>query len=178
MKRRALPLGVVFLSLALAGCLGSSVERRTIDVSAFRSWAGQTTQAQPDTLIPGRVDVGQRIPEIGDGSAVGIEEVSLFVQLQNLDASPAEVTVYAMPRAVSDREVVLAEGLPITRGIAIDGQSAVQLDARNYPFQSRNFEEFVDLVSAGDFYLYVVATGDVFNVSANVPSLSFLVTVD
>jgi hypothetical protein len=166
------------MALLVSGCLGSSIERRTIDVSSFRSWGGQTAQADPDTLIPARVDVRQRVPELSDGSAVGIEEVSLFVQLQNLDAAPAEVAVYAHASRLTDLAEVLTVGIPVTRGIAIDGQSAIQLDARNYPFQAANFDRFVELIKAGDFYLYIVTSASEFNLAANVPTLSLLVTID
>jgi hypothetical protein len=166
------------VSLLVAGCLGSSLERRTIDVPSFRSWGDQTEQADPDTVIPAKVDVRQRVPELADGSVIGIEEVSLFVQLQNLDATPAEVAVYAHASRITNLAEILAVGIPITKGIAIDGQSAIQIDARNYPFQSANFDAFVDLIKRGDFYLYIVTSADEFNLAANVPSLSLLVTIE
>ncbi len=169
---------VAVLVPALAGCFGSDLQRHTVDLADFRAWAGQSAETNPDTLIASLVPIRSQIPEFRSGSVVGVEEVSLFVQLQNADDTVADVTVYAHRERLANRARLVREGVPITQAIRVAPLSAVQIDARSYPIDGANFDAFVDLITASDVYLFVVADSDEFNVAANVPSLSLLVTID
>jgi len=178
-RRRALPamLGLA-AAILLPGCLGSDVERHVLDLPRIEAWSGQVDLANPDSLVAARVPVAGRIPAFADGSAQGVEEIALFIQLQNRTTEFADVRVYAHARELTDLTEVRASGVPITTSIALDPVSSVQVDARNYPVYESSFEAFAELIESGELFLYVVAESDTFDVAGNVPSVSLLVTVD
>jgi hypothetical protein len=171
-------LGLLLWAGLLPGCLGSEIQRHVLDLPRMEGWSGQPGRAEPDSMVAARVPVSSRIPAFADGSASGVEEVALFIQLQNRSTEFVDVRVYGHPSRVFDIPELRRSGLAVTAAIALDPVSSVQIDARNYPRYGANFDGFADLIRGGEFYLYVVADTDTFDVAGNVPSLSLLVTVD
>lgn len=169
---------ILVTAILLPGCLGSDIERYTLDLPRIEGWSGQSDLANPDSLVAARLPVASRIPAFEDGSAQGVEEISLFIQLQNRSTEFADVRVYAHANRVTGLDEVRSAGVPVTTSIALDPVSSVQIDARNYPRFEANFDAFADLIESGELYLYVVADTDTFDVAGNVPSVSILVTVD
>jgi hypothetical protein len=179
MRIRALwLLAPSLLWVVATGCFWSSLERRTITIDGFRSWWDQPLDVPPSALIPARVPVGIDIPEVASGEVVGIEEILLFVQLQNAGFSSVEVAVYAHPDSLGDLDRVRREGVRILRPVLIQAQSALQIDARSYPTLATDLDRFEDLILAGDFHLYVVGESEPFRVGAAAPALSVLVTLE
>jgi len=172
----ALLLVAVLGLVALAGCWASEIRRVTIDVDGLAAWAGQSGSGSPDSLIGGLVPVTSRVPELLAGDVEGVEEIGLYVQLQNASFQPVEVLVVAH-RSVVDRATLLAEGVRLTSPIVVQPQSALQIDARNYLRYARGFEEMVQLVLGGDFFLYVVSEASTFAVNGNVPTISLLFSI-
>jgi hypothetical protein len=179
MRIRAMSLLVPSLFWVVAtGCFWSNLERRTITIDGFRSWWDQPLDVPASALIPARVPVHVDIPEVSSGEVVGIEEILLFVQLQNSGFSSVEVSVYAHPDSLGDLDRVRREGVRILRPILIQAQSALQIDARNYPALATNLARFEDVILAGDFHLYVVGESEPFRVGAAAPAMSVLVTLE
>jgi hypothetical protein len=174
----AIAVLVTVVTAAGSGCIGSEVVRRSIDLQDFRSWAGQPAEVVPDSLAPAFVAIGTNVPEVSAGSFQGVDEVSLFVQLQNQGFTPDELTVYATDRIYPSANQVRENGVRLMRPVLVQAQAAVQIDARNYPNFAEGLDGVDELVRNGDFYLYVVGTGSEFRVGANVPTLSLLVVVD
>lgn len=169
---------LALVPLLASACLFSDLERRTIDLDVLRAWAGQTAEVVPDSLAPAFVTISTRIPEIAGGSASSIEEVSLFVQIQNTALTTTEASVYAHREQIGDAATLRSEGVRILKPVTVAPQSAVQIDARNYAAFADGFDAFVELVLDGDFYLYILGEGASYRLNGNVPSLSFVVAID
>lgn len=172
----ALALSIVLV--ALAGCWASEIRRVTIDVDGLTAWAGQDdTFGAADSLIGGPVLITSRLPELRTGEVESVEEIGLYVQLQNASFLPVEMAVYAH-RGLVDRATLLAEGIRLTRPIVVQPQSAFLIDARNYDLLAEGFGEAAELILGGDFYLYVASDESEFVINGNVPTVSVLVAVE
>jgi hypothetical protein len=176
---RATVATLAALAIALCGgCFSSEVRRVTIDVDTISAWAGQDDGfGAPDSLVGSLVPVTDRLPELGAGDVTGVEEIALYIQLQNASFAPVEAAVYAH-RSPVDLATLLAEGIRLTRPVLIQPQSALQIDARSYKLYATGFDEVAELALGGDFFLYVASEGSTFVLNGNVPSLSMVVTID
>lgn len=179
-RRRVGPLTLALVLLAvtvLPSCFWSEIRRVTIDVEAVAAWAGQDDGfGAPDSLIGALVPVTDRIPELVAGDVEGVEELGIYLQIQNASFAPVEVAVYAH-RSPVDLETLLAEGIRLTRPILIQPQTALLIDARNYKLYAEGFEEAAELLLGGDFFLYVASEASTFVVNGNAPSVSVLVSI-
>jgi hypothetical protein len=171
-------LGGLLAIAALPACFSSELRRVTIDVQAVAAWAGQGAGfGAADSLIGSLVPVTDRIPEVLSGGAQGVEEIALYVQIQNASFGPVEVAVYAH-RSPVDLATLLADGVRLTRPILVQPQSAILIDARNYNLYAEGFEEASELLLGGDFFLYVASEASTFMVNGNVPSVSVVVSIE
>lgn len=162
---------------ALPGCWSSEIRRVTIDADGLSAWAGQgAIFGAPDSLIGSPVLLASRLPELGTGDFDGVEEIGIYIQLQNSSFQPIDIAVY-MHRSRVDLSTLLAEGVRLTRPIAVQPQTAFQIDARNYRTFAEGFEEAAELIRGGDFYLYVASEASSFVINGNVPTISILVSV-
>lgn len=170
-------LGLSVALLAFPGCWASEIRRISVDTDGLRAWAGQDDGfGAADSLIGSPALITTRIPELGTGDVQSIEEIGLYIQLQNSSFVPVEMAVYMHRRAV-DRATLLVEGVRLTRPIVVQPQSALQIDGRNYDLYAAGFDEAVALMLGGDVHLYVASEASEFVINGNVPTLSLLVAI-
>jgi hypothetical protein len=163
--------------VVMSGCFWSKLERDSLNLLDFQSWGSQATEAVPDSLIPTRVPVAAGVTAVNDGSAQSVQEISLFVQLRNELSEPNLITLYAHPQRINDKAQLREEGVQVMTARLLNGFSAFQIDARNYPEFATGFDGFAELILSGDFYLYVIGLDEPYRVSAGVPAISMVFAV-
>jgi len=161
----------------MSGCFWSKLERESLNLLDFQSWGSQPTEAAPDSLIPTLVPVAATVTSVSDGSAQSVQEISLFLQIRNEESVAALVTLYAHPQRINDKARLIEEGVQVMTARLLNGSSAIQIDARNYPDVATGFDRFAELILSGEFYLYVISLDEPYRVSAGVPAISMVLSV-